>query len=92
MKDYVPFLRVFGLDGKKSRSSEIKKIGTYIVFFKGSKKINELKKKVEGGPQNTQKYKNSLFFLCILLTLVKKFLKSKLLRPVFLLFYYICNC
>ena len=62
MKDYVPFLRVFGLDGKKSRSSEIKKIGTYIVFFKGSKKINELKKKVEGGPSKNTKKK---VFFCV---------------------------
>ena len=42
-KDYVPFLRVFGLNGKNSRSSEDKN-------FKESKKINKLKKKVKGGP------------------------------------------
>ena len=43
LTDYVPFLRVFGLNGKQSRSSEIK--NRYIVFFKGSTNMNELKKK-----------------------------------------------
>ena len=44
---------------KKSRSSEIK--NRYIVFFKGSTNMNELKKKVVGGPsKNTKKV---FFFL-----------------------------
>ena len=59
LKDYVPFLRVFGLNGKKSRSSEIK--NRHIAFFKGSTNMNELKKKSCGRAFKKHK-KTSCFF------------------------------
>jgi hypothetical protein len=69
----------------KSRSSEIK--NGDVVLFKGSTNMNELKKKVEGGPSKSTKFFFFLRIFCILLTLVENILKSKLLRPDFFLFY-----